>query len=468
LMKRTGENQIRYIYDKNGKLTAVTTKEEGIGREATPSNEELTTHYFYDKQGNLIMTKGRENKKYEYDAFNQLKAVNRVEGYRLNELKNPSNSSNSMNSMNSSNSFISFEYSPLGWRESKTVKTSEENYTEKYYYLGANIFETRKENLSSLRRQGTSFEYTSVISGPGIDEIYGILRSAVIPDPVQETSATNELYFIRDYLGNIKSIFDENGNMLYYRLYDEFGGESGQSRSQDYTDQNDLTQPCFTSFGFTSREFDEIADLYFYRSRYYDPILGRFTQRDKFNEAGFITGNPAVIYNPLQLNDYTYVGNNPLIYTDPWGFCKEPRIVKLPFNYDDSYAFHIKLFPNTIFVTPKFINHSSKFVQESLIFHEKIHIQQSRNRFLEDILFNVFRQPKYTEIEAHEKEMDYIEKIIKENNLPNSEKFFIMVHIEDTIKPQIKKYGGGAYPKNPEYQKFIHEFLYPNKKRIME
>ncbi|MFA5479747.1 MAG: RHS repeat-associated core domain-containing protein, partial [Candidatus Muiribacteriota bacterium] len=82
------------------------------------------------------------------------------------------------------------------------------------------------------------------------------------------------------------------------------------------------------AFGFTSREFDEIADLYFYRSRYYDPTLGRFTQRDKFNEAGFITGNPAVIYNPLQLNDYTYVGNNPLIYTDPWGWCNERPIIR--------------------------------------------------------------------------------------------------------------------------------------------
>ncbi|MFA5480449.1 MAG: RHS repeat-associated core domain-containing protein [Candidatus Muiribacteriota bacterium] len=144
------------------------------------------------------------------------------------------------------------------------------------------------------------------------------------------TFSPNELYFIRDYLGNIKSIFDENGEMLYYRLYDEFGGEfEGQSRSQDYTDQNDLTQPCFTPFGFTSREFDEITDLYFYRSRYYDPQIGRFTQRDKFNEAGFITGNPAVIYNPLQLNDYTYVGNNPLIYTDPWGYIYE-KIWKNP------------------------------------------------------------------------------------------------------------------------------------------
>ena len=154
-------------------------------------------------------------------------------------------------SFNDLSAEISFEYSPLGWRESKTVKSSEENYTENYYYLGANIFETYKErgsnaNKTGMNREKTLTEYTSVISGPGIDEIYGALRSAVIPDPVQETSSSlssqrtqgssvfNELYFIRDYLGNIKSIFDENGNMLYYRLYDEFGneGDSGQAAQE--------------------------------------------------------------------------------------------------------------------------------------------------------------------------------------------------------------------------------------------
>ena len=52
------------------------------------NNEELTTHYFYDKQGNLIMTKGRENKKYEYDAFNQLKAVNGVTNVKRESIAN--------------------------------------------------------------------------------------------------------------------------------------------------------------------------------------------------------------------------------------------------------------------------------------------------------------------------------------------------------------------------------------------
>ena len=269
-----------------------------------------------------------------------------------------------------------------------------------------------------------------------------------------------EIYFIRDYLGNIKSIFDNNGEMLYYRLYDEFGGEpEGQGRSQDYTDQNDLTQHCFTSFGFTSREFDEIADLYFYRSRYYDPQIGRFTQRDKFNEAGFITGNPAVIYNPLQLNDYTYVGNNPLIYTDPWGFSrKNPNIVELPFNIFGAYAFHIKLFPNTIFVTPRFI-HSSKYVQDSLIFHEKVHMEQTENRFLEDISHYIFKQPLYTEIEAHEKEMDFIEDLLKNENLTDFDKYQLMNRIECEIKPYIADYGGFSYPANIQYHDFMDRYL---------
>ena len=157
------------------------------------------------------------------------------------------------------------------------------------------------------------------------------INKSVRGEKLEVSKENQELYFIRDYLGNIKSIFDNNGNMLYYRLYDEFGneGDSGQAAQVSLN----LGAAQTPAFGFTSREFDEITDLYFYRSRYYDPTLGRFTQRDKFNEAGFITGNPAVIYNPLQLNDYTYVGNNPLIYTDPWGMLGGKDINYYTVNY---------------------------------------------------------------------------------------------------------------------------------------
>ncbi|MFA5480447.1 MAG: RHS repeat-associated core domain-containing protein, partial [Candidatus Muiribacteriota bacterium] len=128
----------------------------------------------------------------------------------------------------------------------------------------------------------------------------------------------------------------------------------------------------------------EIADLYFYRSRYYDPQIGRFTQRDKFNEAGFITGNPAVIYNPLQLNDYTYVGNNPLIYTDPWGFSRKslPKIKNKIFNFRfikrypflDFYPPHAGWNPkkDTIYIFPNFYeNHP--LIQKAMFEHEMFH-----------------------------------------------------------------------------------------------
>jgi RHS repeat-associated protein len=164
--------------------------------------------------------------------------------------------------------------------------------------------------------------------------------------------------------------------MLYYRLYDEFGneGDSGQAAQLSLN----LGAAQTPAFGFTSREFDEIADLYFYRSRYYDPQIGRFTQRDKFNEAGFITGNPAVIYNPLQLNDYTYVGNNPLIYTDPWGYCKQGPylIINWPINdwYKGANARYSKEL-NIIFI---FRNTRKKhpFIQKSILAHEMFHAME--------------------------------------------------------------------------------------------
>ena len=58
-------------------------------------------------------------------------------------------------------------------------------------------------------------------------------------------------------------------------------------------------------YGYTGREPDG-SGLIYYRARYYDPSLGRFTQRDPIGIAGGI-------------NPYAYVGNNPINYTDPSG-----------------------------------------------------------------------------------------------------------------------------------------------------
>jgi RHS repeat-associated protein len=59
-------------------------------------------------------------------------------------------------------------------------------------------------------------------------------------------------------------------------------------------------------YTFTSREFDSETGLLHYRKRYYDSAIGRFVSEDP---AGFGGG----------LNFYSYVSENPIGRTDPFG-----------------------------------------------------------------------------------------------------------------------------------------------------
>ncbi len=59
------------------------------------------------------------------------------------------------------------------------------------------------------------------------------------------------------------------------------------------------------SFEYTGRENDSTG-LYFYRARYYNPGLQRFVSEDPIG----LEGGP---------NVYSYVGGNPLSYSDPLG-----------------------------------------------------------------------------------------------------------------------------------------------------
>jgi RHS repeat-associated protein len=63
-------------------------------------------------------------------------------------------------------------------------------------------------------------------------------------------------------------------------------------------------------FKYTGEVYDEETGLYYLRARYYDPSIGRFLNEDTYE---------GQIDNPLIQNLYTYVHNNPLIYSDPSG-----------------------------------------------------------------------------------------------------------------------------------------------------
>jgi RHS repeat-associated protein len=85
--------------------------------------------------------------------------------------------------------------------------------------------------------------------------------------------------------------------------YDSFGKLTASTGS--------LTNP----FQYTARESDPETGLYYYRARYYDPYVGRFTSEDPLGFAGGI-------------NKYDYVNGNPTNWIDNYGTtcgCPDPQ-----------------------------------------------------------------------------------------------------------------------------------------------
>ena len=65
-----------------------------------------------------------------------------------------------------------------------------------------------------------------------------------------------------------------------------------------------------TTYRYTGQRWEAGLGLYFYRARWYDPALGRFTQPDT------VLPDPG---DPQQLNRFSYTRNNPVLYRDPGG-----------------------------------------------------------------------------------------------------------------------------------------------------
>ncbi|CAN1210287.1 hypothetical protein TUMEXPCC7403_08840 [Tumidithrix helvetica PCC 7403] len=134
-----------------------------------------------------------------------------------------------------------------------------------------------------------------VLSGLGILKeryLYGANLDQVLAVETTQVSWT-----LSDYLGTVRDLVSSAGVVQKHIKYDSFGNVTGQSA------------PLVKSrFGFTGREFDSETGLYYYRSRYYDSVVGRFISEDRIGFAGGDT------------NLYRYVGNSATNGTDPFGY----------------------------------------------------------------------------------------------------------------------------------------------------
>ncbi len=98
-------------------------------------------------------------------------------------------------------------------------------------------------------------------------------------------------------------LIDSNGTRMVEYEYDAWGNHTV---SGIYTDLGKLNP-----FRYRSYFYDTETQLYYLKSRYYDPYIGRFISMDDASYA-----DPETVGG---LNLYAYCGNNPVMNVDPDG-----------------------------------------------------------------------------------------------------------------------------------------------------
>ena len=252
----TGEelDRIDYDYDASGARSRIDHEGGHLVRDSAFEAEyddanrlvSLNGHALeYDANGNLIRRETESGEvAFEWDARNQLIGIDGPD-YRAE-----------------------FAYDYLGRRIRRNVNGS----VTRYLYDGPQAI----AELADDRSIEAHYHL-----GLGIDEVLARYASA---DEVM----------LRDALGSVVALSDEDGQIRRRYNYSAFG--------ETETFGADSTNPL----QFTGRENDGTG-LYYYRARYYAPDLNRFISPDPI---GLLAGDP---------NFYRYVFNDPLRLADPLG-----------------------------------------------------------------------------------------------------------------------------------------------------
>jgi len=115
---------------------------------------------------------------------------------------------------------------------------------------------------------------------------------------VSERTTAGTYYYLMDDLGSVLKVVDSSGSVKNSYYYDPYGNSLNKSETVS------------NSWQYAGGYLGATTGLYKFGTRYYDPQLGRWTQKDPIGgSVGKIgSGNP-----------YVYVNNVPNMATDPSG-----------------------------------------------------------------------------------------------------------------------------------------------------
>ncbi|MGO0059931.1 RHS repeat-associated core domain-containing protein [Brevibacillus fluminis] len=250
---------------------------DGFGNQASQTRNSVTTQYNYDKVDRLKKeTLASEEKTYSYDQLGNRKtwkstqlpastagtykydALNRLKSYTPTGTTTPS---------------VEFTYNNDGLRATKKANGEE----TRYVYLNGKVIEELNAN--------------GVVKATNVWGNELLFRN--------DASSGKGGFYSYNSHGDVVKVTSPAGAVLNSYDYDSWGNVLTQTEGMN------------NPFKYAGEMYDAETRFYYLRARYYDPSVGRFITEDTYK---------GQVDNPLSLNRYTYVHNNPLKFIDPSGY----------------------------------------------------------------------------------------------------------------------------------------------------
>ncbi len=303
-------------YDVNGRLENLTHKDGG-GADLAGFG------YTYNEVGNILsIAEQITTRQFSYDALQRLISggtTDSPETYSYDVLGNRDTSHLSSNhKYDSANRLLedddfTYDYDDNGNLSTKNAKNGDGTTTYTWDVQNQLIqIDFPDSTNASYRYDGLGRRIEKNVNGAIIRYVYDnfdILfeldgtntimahysHGDSIDQPLNMERNGQSFFYQVDNLGSVRKLTDASGVVVNSLDYDSYGRLENSVEAVD------------NPFAYTGREKDAESGLYYYRSRYYDPHVGRFLSQDPIEFSGG------------DANIYRYVRNDPINRFDPLG-----------------------------------------------------------------------------------------------------------------------------------------------------
>lgn len=311
LETRAGENVLlsfAYRYDGNGNRTAKTGMQAGVTlggvtSEITAGNNALELSYAYDVRGQLLEERRNGTSVcYAYD-----KAGNRIRKTDAQgEIRYLYNEKNQLVEEESPADRKQFSYDRQGGiiEEKNAAGIRRFSYNSRHQQTRV---ETETGSVQENRYDAEGLRFELLKNGRRTSFVYH--NGELLQEEGREAQKTSY------HLGAGMEAFRRGQELSYYHKDEQLSTAlvtDGQGEIQNSYQYDAFGVPLETTeqlnnrIRYTGQQYDELTEQYYLRTRYYNPVAGRFMQEDVYQGDG--------------LNLYAYCGNNPVVYDDPSGY----------------------------------------------------------------------------------------------------------------------------------------------------